>query len=391
MLSNFETPREKLMHFILAGQPQLAEKLDSPGLLQLRQRISIIARLKPFTGEDTQLYIDHRLRVAGYGFERPLFTKQALAMITEHSEGIPRNINNLCFNAMSLGCVNKQKTIDTDVIREVLGDLDLGSLFPETSRVSKFERPKESVPAKSSSGTSQSPLQSSLVRQVFPEPSKISKSEEPRESGSALSSSDMSQLTVQSSLMSPMIPESAAVSKSEEPIELQPPLLSQGSSRSPLQRWSTRLALASALVIVAECGLLLRTKHHTTDVLASATSSTVTLKDSLAVPLSSPVAESPKPLEVPAPVVSNSQSAGPKVIVVQPNATLYRICVENFGRYDEKTLARLRELNPWLTNPVLIRVGQKIRVPDTRESHKNPPSAERVTASIGAEVDKRHE
>ena len=382
MLSNFETPQEKLMHFILAGQPQLAEKLNSPSLLQLRQRISIIARLKPFTAEETQLYIDHRLRVAGYGFERPLFTTPALAMITERSEGIPRNINNLCFNAMSLGCVNKQKTIDTDVIREVLVDLDLGSLFPDESKVSKSERPKESIRARSSSGTSQSPPQSSLVRQVSPESSQISKPEEPNESVPGLSSSETSQLPPQSLLKSPML--RAAVSKSRAQNEPVPALLSLETSPSWLQRWSIRLALASALVIVTECGLFLRTKHQSTDVLASSTSSTVTLKDSAATPVSSPVAPGSEPLTVAA-VASTSQSAGPRVIVVRQNDTLYRICVENFGRYDETTLVRLRELNPWLTNPVFIRVGQKIRVPDTRSgSHKNPPLAGREPASIGA-------
>ena len=135
MLSNFETSREKLMHIILAGQPQLAEKLANPRMTQLRQRISIVARLKPFEAEETQTYINHRLRVAGYDFARPLFTKQALAMIAAHSGGIPRNISNICFNAMSLGCATKQKTIDDTTIREVLADLDLGPLFEDSTSV----------------------------------------------------------------------------------------------------------------------------------------------------------------------------------------------------------------------------------------------------------------
>jgi type II secretory pathway predicted ATPase ExeA len=66
MLSNFETPQQKLLQIILAGQPPLAEKIASPGLEQLRQRISIFAHLKPFSREETLLYIEHRLRVAGY-------------------------------------------------------------------------------------------------------------------------------------------------------------------------------------------------------------------------------------------------------------------------------------------------------------------------------------
>jgi general secretion pathway protein A len=127
MLSNFETPREKLIQFVLAGQPQLAEKLASPRLLQLRQRLSIIARIQPFTVEDTRLYIDHRLHVAGGSPGKPLFTTQALTLLCEYAEGIPRNINNVCFNALSLGCVAKQKTIDAEVIREVIDDLSLSA------------------------------------------------------------------------------------------------------------------------------------------------------------------------------------------------------------------------------------------------------------------------
>jgi general secretion pathway protein A len=125
MLSNFETSREKLIQIILSGQPQLAEKIGSPELVQLRQRVSIFASLKPFSPEETALYIGHRLGTAGYGLDTPLFTEDALALIAEHSEGIPRNINNLCFNALSLGCALQRKMIDGDIVREVVADLDL--------------------------------------------------------------------------------------------------------------------------------------------------------------------------------------------------------------------------------------------------------------------------
>jgi type II secretory pathway predicted ATPase ExeA len=125
MLSNFETTEAKLMQIILAGQPQLRERLASPQLLQLRQRISISARLLPFNIEETRLYVGHRLRSAGYDSHAPLFTPQAEALISEYSEGIPRNINNICFNALSLGCVLKQRTIREEVVREVLRDMDL--------------------------------------------------------------------------------------------------------------------------------------------------------------------------------------------------------------------------------------------------------------------------
>jgi general secretion pathway protein A len=128
MLSNFETSKDKLMQIILSGQPQLASKLASPELLQLRQRLSIIAHLRPLSLEETTLYINHRLQTAGYCSDESLFTPAALKLITEHSGGIPRNINNLCFNAMSIGCALKNKTIDNDIVREVIADFDLDAL-----------------------------------------------------------------------------------------------------------------------------------------------------------------------------------------------------------------------------------------------------------------------
>jgi general secretion pathway protein A len=139
MLSNFETARDKLIQIILAGQPQLAESIGSPELLQLRQRISIFARLTPFTPEETSVYIAHRLRVAGYSSDMPLFTNDALALIALSSEGIPRNVNNLCFNAMALGCALQQKLIDRDIVRQVIADLDLGKWRTGASLLPKPE------------------------------------------------------------------------------------------------------------------------------------------------------------------------------------------------------------------------------------------------------------
>ena len=142
MLSNFETSKAKLMQIILSGQPQLAGKLASAELLQLRQRISIIAHLKPLALNDTTLYIQHRLKVAGYSSDEALFTPAALKLITEHSKGIPRNINNLCFNAMSIGCALKQRTIGEEIIREAITDADLDALTSIVDSPEMTNRPK---------------------------------------------------------------------------------------------------------------------------------------------------------------------------------------------------------------------------------------------------------
>ena len=135
MLSNFETPQAKLLQILLVGQPQLADKLALPQLEQLRQRVSIITHFPPLKGGDIPKYIDHRLRVAGYK-GTGLFTPAALGLIGTYSKGIPRNINNLCFQALSLGCAKNQKKIDDVIMREVIADLSLESLGTVTSGAS---------------------------------------------------------------------------------------------------------------------------------------------------------------------------------------------------------------------------------------------------------------
>ncbi len=127
LLSDFETPHAKLLEIVLAGQPQLAAKLARPGLSQLRQRIAILGRLEPLSEAETVRYIRHRLQVAGYS-GGGLFTADALALIARASQGIPRKINNICFNAMTLGYVQGRKTIGSDIVREVVTNLDLTTI-----------------------------------------------------------------------------------------------------------------------------------------------------------------------------------------------------------------------------------------------------------------------
>ena len=124
LLSNFETPRAKLLQIVLAGQPELADKLAGRDMVQLRQRLSLLNRLEPFCAEETELYIQHRLRISGYS-GKSLLTSESLSMLVEFAQGIPRNINNVCFNAMSLAFASRSKVIDAEITREVIADLDI--------------------------------------------------------------------------------------------------------------------------------------------------------------------------------------------------------------------------------------------------------------------------
>jgi len=132
LLSDFETPRAKLLQIILAGQPELADKLASRHMAQLRQRVSLLNRLSPLSIEETRKYIDHRLRVAGYTGS-PLFTPDALVAVARFTEGIPRNINNICFNVLSLSCALRQKVADLALVEEVINDLDINQHVTEVA------------------------------------------------------------------------------------------------------------------------------------------------------------------------------------------------------------------------------------------------------------------
>jgi hypothetical protein len=127
LLSNFETSQGKLLQIILAGQRQLIGTLMKPGMLQLTQRISVTNFLDPLDAEEVTHYISHRLGVAGYQ-GKPLFTTEALQLVAEESSGTPRNINNICFGALSTAFALGTKRIDRKIIEEVTGEQSVRSL-----------------------------------------------------------------------------------------------------------------------------------------------------------------------------------------------------------------------------------------------------------------------
>ncbi len=146
LLSNFETSTTKLMHIVLAGQPALAQKLSTPGLAQLRQRISIVQGLAPLPTWEVKNYVEHRLRTAGY-HGAPIFVHDVYDSISKSTEGIPRNINNFCFNALSLACALRKRTVDSELVKEVLSDLDLQKLTWVTAAESPAIAPPFSAKA----------------------------------------------------------------------------------------------------------------------------------------------------------------------------------------------------------------------------------------------------
>jgi general secretion pathway protein A len=99
MLSGVETTREKVLRIILAGQPELNEKLDSPELVQLAQRVRLRFHLTALSEEDLHAYVLHRLEVAGSG-GRKIFDDAVFPLLFRYAGGVPRLVNTLCETAM---------------------------------------------------------------------------------------------------------------------------------------------------------------------------------------------------------------------------------------------------------------------------------------------------
>src|SRR6267142_6705867 len=129
LLSNLETPTSKLLQILLVGQPELNDMLDRPELRQLRQRIVLRHHLLPFGAEDTDRYVDERLRLAGY-CGKGIFKRSARKELFAVTGGVPRLINVVCDSALLLGYSRQYQVIGDDIIREAAIELRLAA--PET-------------------------------------------------------------------------------------------------------------------------------------------------------------------------------------------------------------------------------------------------------------------
>ena len=122
MLSGLETHKEKVLHIILVGQPQLNTMLDSPEMEQLIQRVRFRFHIRALTPPETKEYITHRLQVAGWQ-KGSLFADNAFPLIVEYTGGIPRLINTLCDTAMTCAFADDVAKVTVDSVRAAIEEL----------------------------------------------------------------------------------------------------------------------------------------------------------------------------------------------------------------------------------------------------------------------------
>jgi len=127
LLTNLETTQHKLLQIVLAGQPELDQKLDSHQLRQLKQRVGLRCNLMPLELKEVEGYIRRRLELAGaMENENTIFSGKAIEAIYVFSKGIPRLINTLCENSLMLGYSLLLNQITPAVVQEVACDFHLG-------------------------------------------------------------------------------------------------------------------------------------------------------------------------------------------------------------------------------------------------------------------------
>jgi general secretion pathway protein A len=122
MLSNLETTREKLLQIVLVGQPELEAMLMRHELRQLRNRIALLAKIRPLTEKESLNYIQSRLDKVSLRKNNRIFTNEALRLIVKRAQGIPRTINILCDNALITGYGYQSSVITADIIKEIIAD-----------------------------------------------------------------------------------------------------------------------------------------------------------------------------------------------------------------------------------------------------------------------------
>ena len=139
LLSNLETPREKLLQIVLAGQPELEAKLDRTDLRQLKQRIFSQSRLSSLSEEEVGAFIDYRLKAVGC-HRNDLFPRDAVREIALYSKGIPRLTNIICDNALLIAYAASEKKVTAGIIKEVARDMRLDTGVKVGSRAQTANR-----------------------------------------------------------------------------------------------------------------------------------------------------------------------------------------------------------------------------------------------------------
>jgi general secretion pathway protein A len=328
LLSNFETPQEKLLQIALVGHPELDKKLNSPQLYQLKQRIGTSYKLLPLSFSETKSYIEKRLSIAGSSGR--IFSEAAMHEIHVSSQGVPRVINVLCDLALFLGYADKKREISQVLVRQAAESLDIKTLVTPSGQ--------------SRETTNLSGLADELI---------IKKS------------------TTHSLLP---FPEGTSVAGTTTWAERSP----RWQRSRQRGRRSRFLSLGMAAAILFGLGLgvgsILTLRQRPVEPLFTSSQETVS-QEQAAVPAeilpsheelgSMPGSQGRSAPQGAQPAESPEELQ--RVVLARPGDSLARILLREYGRFDAALLARIRAANPAIVDPAQIKIGQKIVLPRLAE------------------------
>ncbi len=145
MLSGIETTKEKVLRIILAGQPELNDKLNSRELIQLVQRVRLRFHLSALSNAETISYIDHRLEVAGSQGRR-IFAEDTYPTIFRYTGGVPRLVNTLCDTAMMAAFGRESDVVTVEDLTAALRELQWVEFNARTNRMQSLQMDGAAAP-----------------------------------------------------------------------------------------------------------------------------------------------------------------------------------------------------------------------------------------------------
>jgi len=332
MLCNFETHNTKLLQIVLAGQPRLASKLAQPRLSQLRQRIAVLSHLEPFTAEETGHYIEHRLKIAGHSGE-PIFDTPSIAVIARLSDGIPRNINNICYNSLLLAYNRGLHQVTSEIVQAAVTRLDVELLIheppavaaplivPPVAAASAAAAPAPNLPVAILDAPAATALGAAKVAKPRPKP----------------------------------VPVPKFVDRG-----MRPSLTYSASAKTSSPGWRVRSAILAAIVLfatllIAMLGRSESAKRGFTPAIVNPSSDV----QGLPAPAGSSTGKHSNYDAAP----EDTENGQVITVMAGPNQSINDLMLRYVGHFDSELSQKIRSLNPDLKDPDHLEAGQLIRIP----------------------------
>ena len=340
LLSNLETAKEKILQLVLAGQPEFDALLARPEIRQLRQRISVSARLRPLARAEVKAYVGARIAAAG-GDVRGLFTGPALFRLWWFSGGVPRLVNAACDNALVTAYARGKRTIGWREIGEAMRDLRRQVTWGP-SRVGRAA----ALVAAALVGGGLAVAGLMLAREgwVFWPARTSAPSVAPSATAAAVAPTPG---TIAPSVASTEIPPVPAGGVPVAPTDLASPV-------------------AAAVVVASPTAAPVASVTVTPGSLATATPEPSATPESTPTPQQDTRGETPRS--------QNERALQPDDLSVRVTAgdTLTDLAVRYYGSASPRVLAAIRSANPWLDDPNVIMVGRTLVLPAPRLTEAAP-------------------